>query len=162
MAQNAYLKLKGHTSGPINGSVTKKGMENNILVFAVSHQIVTAYDPHSGQPSGKRQHKALVISKELDKSTPRLFNLLCTNENVTEWNLNFYASTMGVGGGEKPRFSIQLANAKVASIDFRMPDNRTPELAKLTEYEEVAFTYQTITWTWHDGGIQAEDSWAGD
>jgi type VI secretion system secreted protein Hcp len=30
---------------------------------------------------------------------------------------------------------------------------------KFAEYEEVAFTYQKIEWTWNDGGIMAMDDW---
>ncbi len=30
---------------------------------------------------------------------------------------------------------------------------------KYAEYEEVAFTYQKIEWTWMDGGITAMDDW---
>ena len=37
--------------------------------------------------------------------------------------------------------------------------DRNPELMKYAEYEEIAFTYQKITWTWIEGGITAEDDW---
>jgi len=41
-----------------------------------------------------------------------------------------------------------------------MPNNEIPDLAKLVEYEEIAFTYRKIEWTWVDGGIMATDDWA--
>lgn len=157
MALNAYLHLSGQKSGAIQGSVSKKGQEGAILVFAVSHQIVSPRDAASGLASGKRQHHALVITKELDRSTPLLFNVLCTNENISSFRLRFYAPT--TGGVEKQNFTIELTNANIASIDFRMPNNKHADLAKLPEYEEVAFTYQQITWTWTEGGIMAMDSW---
>jgi type VI secretion system secreted protein Hcp len=40
-----------------------------------------------------------------------------------------------------------------------MKNNRYPEFMKLAEYEEIAFTYQKIIWTWKDGGIEAQDDW---
>ena len=40
-----------------------------------------------------------------------------------------------------------------------MPNNKHPDLMKFAEYEEVAFTYEKIEWTWTDGGIMAADSW---
>ena len=40
-----------------------------------------------------------------------------------------------------------------------MPNNKQPELAKLADYEQVAFTYEKIEWTWTEGGIIAVDSW---
>ena len=30
---------------------------------------------------------------------------------------------------------------------------------KFAEYEEIAFTYQKIEWTWNDGGLTAMDDW---
>jgi len=162
MALNAYLRLKGQKQGEIKGSVTQKGRENSIMVIAVSHEIVSPRDPASGLPTGKRMHKPFVITKELDKSSPILYNVLVNNENVTTWKLDFYTpqvkAAQGVGT-EVNHYTVQLVNANIASINFRMPNNRNPELMKYAEYEEVAFTYQKIIWTWNEGGITAEDDW---
>ena len=38
-------------------------------------------------------------------------------------------------------------------------NNKNPDLMKYAEFEEIAFTYQKITWTWKDGGITADDDW---
>jgi type VI secretion system secreted protein Hcp len=162
MALNAYLRLKGQRQGEIKGSVTQKGRENSIMVIAVSHEIISPRDPASGLPTGKRMHKPFVITKELDKSSPLLYNCLVTNENVPEWKLDFYTpqvkAAQGVGT-EVNHYTVKLINANIASINFRMPNNRNPELMKYAEYEEVAFTYQQIIWTWNEGGITAEDNW---
>ncbi|MEO5619078.1 MAG: type VI secretion system tube protein TssD [Candidatus Eisenbacteria bacterium] len=162
MALNAYLKLKAQKQGEIKGGVTQKGREGRIAVIAVSHEIVSPRDAASGLPTGKRMHKPFVITKELDKSTPILYNVLVNNENVTEWELQFWApqlkATTG-SGVEVQHYSVKLANANVASIAFRMPNNKHPDLMKYAEYEEIAFTYQKIIWTWNDGGITAEDDW---
>jgi type VI secretion system secreted protein Hcp len=162
MALNAYLKLKGQKQGPINGGCTQKGRENLIVVFSVNHEIVSPRDMASGLPTGKRQHKPLIITKAIDKSSPLLYNVLTTNENISEWELKFWTPQLAAAGGvgtEKQHYTIKLTNANIASIRFLMADNRNPELARLTEYEEVAFTYQKITWTWTDGGVTADDDW---
>lgn len=162
MALNAYLKLKGQKSGEIKGSVTQKGRENKIMVIAVSHEIVSPRDAASGLPTGKRMHKPFVITKELDKSSPLLYQVLCTNENVSEWELQFWTpqlrATTGTGA-EVQHYTVKLTNANIASISFRMANNKHPDLMKFAEYEEVAFTYQQIDWTWNDGGITCSDSW---
>jgi type VI secretion system secreted protein Hcp len=162
MALNAYLKLKGQKTGEIKGSVTQKGREGKIAVIAVSHEIISPRDSASGLPTGKRMHKPFVITKELDKSTPLLFNLLVHNENVSEWELQFWApqikATAGTGV-EVQHYTVKLTNANIASIAFRMANNKHPDLMKFAEYEEVAFTYQKIEWTWNDGGITAMDDW---
>ena len=157
MALNAYLKLKAEKSGEIKGSVTQKGREGKIAVIAVSHDIVSPRDAASGLPTGKRMHKPFVITKELDKASPLLYNILTNNENIPEWSLEFWQPSHT--GAEKQHYTIKLTNANIASIDFRMANNKHPDLMKFTEYEEVAFTYQKIEWMWVDGGITAQDDW---
>jgi len=157
MALNAYLKLKGKTQGDIKGSVTQKGREDTIMVIAVHHEIVSPRDPASGLPTGKRMHKPLVITKELDKASPLLYNVLVNNEALITWELKFFQPS--ATGAEKQHYTIKLTNANIASINFVMPNNKVPELSKFAEYEEVAFTYQKIEWTWMDGGITAADDW---
>jgi type VI secretion system secreted protein Hcp len=162
MALNAYLKLKGQKQGEIKGSVTQKGRENKIAVIAVSHEIISPRDAASGLPTGKRMHKPFVITKELDKSSPLLHQALVTNENIAEWELQFWTpqlrATAGTGT-EVQHYTIKLTNANVASIHYRMLNNKNPELMKYAECEEIAFTYQKIEWTWNDGGITAADDW---
>ncbi len=162
MALNAYLTLKGAKQGQINGSVTQKGRENSIMVIAVDHSIVSPRDPASGLPTGKRMHKPLVITKELDKSSPLLYNALVTNENIVEFTLEFWSPKPAVAGttaAEVQNYTIKLTNASIASIAFDMPNNENPANAKYNEMEVIAFTYQKIEWTWTDGGITASDDW---
>jgi type VI secretion system secreted protein Hcp len=161
-ALNAYLTLKGQKSGQIKGSVTQKGRENSIQVIQASHEIISPRDPQSGLPTGQRMHKPFVIVKELDKSSPILLNVLATNENLTEVVLKFYRpqikATSGVGT-EVQAYTVKLTNANIASIKFVLPNTKHADLQKLAEYEEIAFTYQKIEWTWTDGGITAMDDW---
>src|SRR5262249_43308469 len=162
MALNAYLKLKGQKQGDIKGSVTQKGRENKIEVIAVSHSVISPRDPASGLPTGKRMHKPFVVTKELDKSSPLLLNLLTMNENVTTWKLEFWTPQIKAERGtgvEVQHYTIELFNANIASIDFIMANNRHADLMKFKEYEQIAFTYQKIQWTWNDGGIMAMDDW---
>src|SRR4051812_11382663 len=151
MALNAYLKLKGQKQGDIKGSVTQKGREGKIMVIAVQHEIVSPRDAASGLPTGKRQHKPFIITKELDKSTPLLQSALSNNENIPEWELQFWKpqnSAMAGVGAEFQNYTVKLTNANIASINFRMLNNKNPLLMPFVEYEEVAFTYQKIEWTW--------------
>lgn len=162
MALNAYLTLRGQKSGEIHGSVTQKGRENKIMVIAVSHEILSPRDASTGLPTGKRQHKPFVFTKELDKSSPLLYNVLTTNENIIEATFEFMGTSIRsttVAGVETVRYTVRLTNANIASINFHMPNTRDPNTARFAEYEEIALTYEQITWTWSDGGIMADDSW---
>jgi type VI secretion system secreted protein Hcp len=157
MALAAYLTIVAERQGPIRGSVTQKGREGKILVIAVAHEIVAPRNPQSGLPTGKRMHKPLLVTKELDRASPLLYQVLCTNENLRDVRLEFWTSTPT--GQEKQHYTVRLTNANISSISFKLANVRNPRLTRLPEIEEVALTYQKIEWTWSDGGLTADDDW---
>jgi type VI secretion system secreted protein Hcp len=157
MALNAYLKLSGKTQGEIKGSVTQAGREDSIMVIAYNHEVVSPRDAASGLPTGKRQHKPLTVTKEIDKSSPLLMNVLTNNEQITKWELRFWQPSPS--GQEVQHYTIELENASIASIRSEMLNNKYAENMNHKEREHVAFCYQKITWTWMDGGITASDDW---
>ena len=157
MSLMTYAYLVGAKHGQVKGSVTQRGREDSIGVIAVSHRIVAPRDPSTGQASGKRKHESWMFTKELDKSTPILFHMLCTNEVLPTATFKFWA--VDHKGGEAQHYTVKLTNATVGSQEFRQLDIRNLEFAKHAEYEEVHLTYQSIEWTWNDGGITAMDGW---
>ena len=92
MPTPAYLSITGVKQGLITagtftqdsvGNTYQQGHADQILVQAFSHQVVVPRDPQSGQPTGQRVHKPLMISKVFDKSSPLLFSALTSGEQVT-------------------------------------------------------------------------------
>lgn len=162
MALNAYLSLKGTKSGDIKGSVTQKGREGKIMVIAANHHITSPRDLSSGLPTNRRQHKPLVITKEVDKSSPILYNVLCTNETLSEVTLEFWQASLrssGPGAGiETKYYTIKLTNAHIVDISLNMLNNKNPDLVRYAEYEEIAFVYEKIEWTFVTGGITSSDT----
>ncbi len=162
MALNAYLKITGSKQGVIKGSTIQKGKEGLIQVIAFEHEILSPRDAVTGQVSGRRQHKPLVITKELDKSTTALLQALVHNETLSIFELKCYApNKMGVAGGQGTQvnhFTIRLKNASIAGIRTVMPNNKNPELSNYAEYEECSFVYEEIEWLWTDGGLSTNDS----
>ena len=157
MALNAYLTLKGDTQGDIKGSVTQAGREDSIMVIATQHEVVSPRDAASGLPTGKRQHKPFVITKEIDKSTPLLMKCLVDNENIGTWRLDYWQPSPS--GKEVQHYSVELASASVAGVRSEMLNNKYTENMSHKEREHVSFCYQKITWTWQDGGVTADDNW---
>jgi type VI secretion system secreted protein Hcp len=155
MASTAVLRLVGAKQGEVKGSVTQKGREGKIAVIAVDHEILSPLDAATGMATGKRQHGPLVITKEADRATVPLRNMWAMNEPTKEFELQFWHPT--ATGVETQYFTIRLTNAVVVSIDFTMPNNKRADQAGLETFEEVAFTYQKIEWTWPDGGLVAVD-----
>lgn len=157
MALNAYMKLTGETQGEIKGSVTQAGREDSIQVIGFEHEVTSPRDAASGLPTGKRQHGPLTITKEIDKSTPLLMNVMVNNENITSWELRFWQPSKT--GKEVQFYTVELINASISNIRAEMLNNKYPENMQHKEREHVSFCYQKIIWTFEDGGITAEDDW---
>ena len=148
-----YLTATGQVQGAIRGSVTKKGFEDTIEVLGVSHEVLSPRDAASGLPTGRRQHKPIVVTKPVDKATPLLASALTTNENLTSVKLAFLRLDRG-SRKEVQYYTIELVNASIAGIEMERPADGTHE-----PREHVSFTYQKVLWTWQDGGVTAEDDW---
>jgi type VI secretion system secreted protein Hcp len=146
-ALSSYLKLKAK-SGPVAGSVTQMGREGTIEVIAFEHQVKA--DPRT------KQHGLFTITKAFDKSSPILAKLLTTQEGILEFELQLWKPA--ATGKEINYYTIKLTNARVAQINFKQLNNRNPELMKFDHLEEVSFVYESITWTFNDGGISHTDT----
>jgi type VI secretion system secreted protein Hcp len=148
LGQSAFMRCTG-----IDGNATGKSIE----VYSYSWGIQSPRDLATGQASGKRQHKPFIITKELDRSTPLLFNKLVNNSTIPFCVIQFVHKMSD--GSSEPYMTITLTNAQVSEVVSHKGDTRSPEVRQLNETEEVSFTYQKITWEAIDGGITAEDSW---
>ena len=157
MALNAYLELEGGSQGQIKGSSRVSGQEDKIIVHAADHRVYSKIRSGSGLATGKRRHTPFTITKEVDQSSPLLYLVLTTNERITKFKLQFYTSDPS--GMEVNHYSVELENAAIVDIQFSMLHNKFPENMPHKEYEEISFSYEKITWTWEDGGIQSEDDW---
>lgn len=157
MALNAYMRLTSETQGEIKGSVTQAGREDSMMVIGFSHEVASPRDAASGLPTGKRQHKPLTITKEIDKASPLLMSALLNNEKITEMTLRFWQPSRT--GQEFQYFTIELKDASIVDINQEMLNNKYPENVQHKEREHISFVYQTITWTYEDGGISVTDHW---
>ena len=163
-AMMAYLTIRGQKTGLFHGGITQKGKEGKIGVLAAEHDIISPRDLASGQGTGRKMHRPLKLTLELDKAAPLLYNALTTNETLAEVTVDFWAPqirAVGGGGMEVNTYSIKLTGASISEIHFNMPNVQGSETAKMPETIEVTFTYQKIEWTWKDGGITAADDWRG-
>jgi type VI secretion system secreted protein Hcp len=156
-ALNAYLYMTGNQTGQIKGSVTQKGRENSIMVIAYSHSISAQTDVSSGLPTGKSKSSVLVITKEVDKSSPILYQMLVKNEKIKDFRLDFWQPS--ASGKEQQHYTIRLTNARIVSIRAEMLNNKYPENMQHKEREVISFAYETITWTYQDGGITSSANW---
>jgi type VI secretion system secreted protein Hcp len=157
MALNAYLQIVGAIQGSIQGSVDQPGREDQILVIAFSHGVLSPRDAASGLPTGKHRHQPLTITKEIDRSTPLLARALVNNENLPQWELMFWQPSKS--GKEMQYYTIQLEDAAIIEISQEMLNNKYPDNVPHAVREHISFSYRRITWTWVDGEITANDEW---
>ena len=157
MAMPCYLTLEGQNQGKIEGSCEITGHQGKILVQAVEHNIEIPKNPQSGLPSGKRQHLGMTLTKEIDKSSPKIYQALCSGEQLKTAVLEFYR--ISPKGTEEKYYTIKLENAVVVGTHLWVPNCLQPDNRQLGHMEDVQLTYEKITWTWEPDGIESEDSW---
>jgi len=153
------LTLVGEIQGPIDGSCEIEGREDTILVQAFKHCVDVPSDEY-GLPTGRRVHRPLMITKLVDKSSPKLFQVLCTNERLSEVKLDWYR--LDGTGDETLFFSVTLQNAQIVKIDSWVPDVLDKANAVYGNMENVWFTYEMIRWAWEEDGIEYEEHWGMD
>lgn len=156
MPMPGNLTLVGKEQGPIEGSCDIEGREDTILVQAFKH-LVDLPSNESGLPSGKRIHRPLMITKEVDKSSPKLYQALCTGEVLTEATLRWYR--MDGSGDEVQFFTVMLQNAMIVKFESWVPDVLDKQNASYGNMENLWLTYEVIRWTWEEDGIEYEDQW---
>ncbi len=151
MAHLAYMTLQGQKQGEIKGGVTQKGRAGWIALLGFAYGIETPFDAASGLPSGKRQHKPVVIRKEIDEASPKLFEAMVTNETLTSVKIEFWRPYPEI---VSPYFFVLLTNAQITGVALTPSDGEDAH-----EIEQIQFVYQRIEVTWVPGGESAQDDW---
>jgi type VI secretion system secreted protein Hcp len=133
------LTMETQTQGKITGSSTKskgsvdygKGLECLAFEYGVESQ----FDAASGLPTGKRTHKPITITREVDQASPKLWSALCTNEVFKSVVLQF--NKPSTGGKEVVAERITLTNAVISGVRrFTPSPGKRGEALTLT-YEEL-------------------------
>ncbi|VVP22269.1 Major exported protein [Pseudomonas fluorescens] len=167
MPTPAYMMLQGSKQGLITagtftedsvGNIYQLGHEDEILVQAFDHQVIIPRDPQSGQPTGQRVHKPLMITKVFDKASPLIFNALTSGERLEKCRLSWYRSATKQSAQEH-YYTIELEDAIIVDVRSRMPNCQDPEMAHFTHLEDVYFTYRKINWTHEICGTTGSDDW---
>lgn len=161
MALDGYLKLVGQAQGLIRGSVTQKGREGLIRIRAAEHLVTSPVDQATLQMTGQRVFSPFSVVKEVDLASVPLRAAHANGERFGEWELKLWRpqkSATGGAGIERQHFTIRLHDAQIQQVRFVLPDNRDPALASRLDFEEVAFVYARIEWTWNDPKTSHIDS----
>jgi len=162
----AYLRVKGEKTGDVRGPVSDRDRVKNgsIALLGVEHGIASPRDSATGLATGKRQHYPIVITKEVDRTSPLFYGFLVENEALTIFELHFFGSDEGGGfmsGRETELYTITLTKAFVSRIDVGgRADDQADPAARLPMIERIAVVYDSIEWKWINGGIVKKDGWS--
>jgi type VI secretion system secreted protein Hcp len=156
-----YMSVKGDKQGLISGRAGEQtSHEDEILCQAFRHKVYVPHDSASGAPTGKRVHGPLIITKNVDRSTPLLYSAMVNNERLTKVIIKHYKPDLT--GVQQNHFTVELDDAIIVAIEASQPNYLDKAKEQFTYTEEVSFAYQKITWTWEDGGVMSMDEWMVD
>jgi type VI secretion system secreted protein Hcp len=148
-AEKYYLRIEGLKQGPFKGGVARNG-SRWIEIIAFSAGAESPRDAASGQASGKRQHKPIVITKEIDEASPQLLQAVTTNELLKE--VVIQSVRPDPKGKGQVYQTITLTNAAIAKVKGVSGKNKNEE-------ERFQFTFQKIEVTDVQGKKTATDDW---
>jgi type VI secretion system secreted protein Hcp len=149
--------IDGHGSWP--GIDSQEGKEGSSMILQFSHEVQMPRDPQSGQAMGSRTHKPVRLVKRIDKASPMLYQALTTAAPL-KVTLKWYRHNADEGG-EQHYFTTVLENANIVEVKEWFPMTLDSSKSDYSHMEDVAICYQTITWTWEDGGVTSTDDWLG-
>lgn len=147
-----YCKVTGESQGFIQGGGVARGFEGWLPVMSLGGGVSSPFDLLTGIPTGQRQHQPLTIIHALDRATPKLFFAAVNNENLTSVQCSFINTSMGRGGSQY--FRISLENARIVDMALT-PSSVNGVMASWT----IKLVYEKIILLDTLGNVSAEDYW---
>ena len=136
-AMNVYLTIKGSPS-KMKGELSRASSSERIRLISV------ARETSSGMATGKRMHKPITITKEVDASSPMLRQAQAKGDTLGDVVIEFEGAS---AGSAKAAQKIVLTNAMVTGIQM------------VGKTEQITLDYQTIEVTAVNGNKSAMDDW---
>jgi len=127
-AFHSYASFKGKKQGQLKAESSKTGRTKDgwfeIVSFDMGAEVPV--DPKSGSPKGARQHKPIVITKQVDEASPLLLSAHYSNETFET------VIIQTVDDNNKVIKSTTLKNALIS------------EIRKSGSLESISFTFEDI------------------
>lgn len=159
MAEAASLKLMANgTQIEGESTTTSLGRENEIECIALGLGVATAREKGSGMATGRRQWKPITLRKRVNKASPLIMKALCNNE-VIEATFRFFRPNPAGDGTTEHYLTIELGEARIASVDTEQPDCLDPTSSEAPMIENVGIVFHTITMTYEPSGATHMDNW---
>lgn len=157
MANHGYMTITGKAQGLISagcstqdsiGNKCQLGHRDEIMVLSLNHVM-----EHLGN-SNRATHQPIVITKNIDKSSPLLAQAMSNRESV-DCKITFYrVSPKGI---QERFYTIEVMGARISRLVVDMPHAlfESDEEAQ----EQVSIRYRDISWVHHVAGTTGYSSW---
>jgi type VI secretion system secreted protein Hcp len=150
-----HLECNAKKQGKINGSCDMAGRESTVLVHGMRHRFFIPHNPQDGLPTSHRKHAPISIVKEVDASTPSLYQALVAGEKFDDVTLKYYK--ISELGTEDQYYTQTLKNASIVSIRSQSPLSFLEKNEPYGHMEIVSFSYEKIEWSNNTFNIHTED-----
>ena len=117
MAIPVYLQLKDDGGNAVRGSVNVKDREGSIEIVELMHTVDLHTDARTGRVISKRLHGDYFLIKELDSSSPYLYQGVSSGRKFKEAVLKFYR--INYSGQEEEYFRVTMENVRINEVEPR-------------------------------------------
>ncbi|MBX8490253.1 Hcp family type VI secretion system effector [Pseudomonas cichorii] len=157
MAHHGYMTITGEVQGSISaGCATQKsignkcqtGHEDEIMVLSFSHNMSNIGNIRNAT------HQPVVITKNIDKSSPLLAQALANREEIN-CSIDFFRNS--AHGHIEKFYTVELRAGLIVDLNVDIPHSIQQNDSDLLEH--IAIRYRDIIWTHHKAGTVGYASW---
>ena len=161
----AYMKITGARQKDISegassaasiGTLSRNSKENLIIVQQLMTHVNVGTDVQTGQATSVRQHKPVVFTKFMDKSSPKLWRAVCDGEQL-EIELTF--SRTAEAGGLEEYYKMTWEKCVLVDGKAHFPLALRTENVGISHLEEWSFVYKKVLWSHLLASTSGQDDW---
>lgn len=158
MATHGYMTITGNKQGLISagcssqesmGNKCQVGHRDEIMVLSFSHNMSNIGNIKYAT------HRPIVITKNIDKSSPLLGEALA-NREVVNCLINFYRISQS--GQHEKYYTVELRGGLIVDLVVDVP--HAVLQSDMDAQEHLAIRYHDIVWTHHLAGTTGRAYWA--
>lgn len=149
-----YITFEGARQGRFSGESQQPNRALQSEGLKYECQVEIPRDKNTGLPSGRRQYKPVVITKEWGAATPQLLEAMATGEVIKSVKMEFVKTLPD--GTEEVWQTITLTGAQVVGIN-QMTDEEGK--GNYRQLEEISFIFDKIEVVHRASKNSVTDTW---
>ncbi len=127
--------------------------DKSSAVFEFEHEVYLPFDKDDNKIQGSRRISAFTITKEIDKLTPQLYEIVCLGRTCKKIEVKLYRIAAG-GGDEEEYFNYVMEDARIISVQNLMPSTKVEETENIGHLERLKFLARSFSWKYLEGGVE--------